>query len=159
MKPSVYIETTVPSYYHETRRTREAIVWRQATREWWDKHRLAYSLYTSSYVFAELRQAPRAKSAATQMLLQGITVLPEPTEFEDVVGYYIQHHLMPGEAKGDAAHLALASLHRMSFLLTWNIRHLANANKIQHMSVLNARLGLPVPIITTPMTLVPETLP
>ena len=47
-------------------------------------------------------------------------------------------------------------MHHMDFLLTWNCRHLANANKIQHLSVLNARLGLPVPVITTPLMLIPE---
>jgi len=33
---------------------------------------------------------------------------------------------------------------------------LANANKLQHLTVLNGRLGLAVPIITTPLTLIPE---
>ena len=55
--------------------------------------------------------------------------------------------------------LAMASMHRVEFLLTWNINHLANANKTRHLSVLNARLGLPVPIITTPITLLPEVMP
>ena len=63
---------------------------------------------------------------------------------------------MPAEAGGDAVHLALASMHSIDFLLTWNCRHLANANKIQHLTVLNARLGLHVPVITTPLTLMPE---
>ncbi len=44
----------------------------------------------------------------------------------------------------------------MDFLLTWNCRHLANANKMQHLTVVNARLGLRVPIITTPLSLIPE---
>lgn len=63
---------------------------------------------------------------------------------------------MPTEAAGDAYHLAMASLHRMDFLLTWNCRHLANANKQRHLALLNGRLGLPMPIITTPLTLIPE---
>lgn len=63
---------------------------------------------------------------------------------------------MPGDALGDAAHLALASVHAVDYLLTWNCKHLANANKTQHLRVLNARLGLHVPILTTPLTLVPE---
>ena len=70
--------------------------------------------------------------------------------------YYIEQKLMPAEAGGDAVHLALASMHSMDFLLTWNCRHLANANKIQHMAVLNGRLRLHLPVITTPLTLMPE---
>ena len=53
-------------------------------------------------------------------------------------------------------HLAIASMHSVDFLLTWNCRHLANANKVQHVAVLNGRLGLHVPVITTPMLLMPE---
>jgi hypothetical protein len=63
---------------------------------------------------------------------------------------------MPKEAEGDAYHLAMASLHKMDFLLTWNCQHLANANKVRHLTVLNTRLGLPMPVITTPLTLIRE---
>jgi len=63
---------------------------------------------------------------------------------------------MPAEAAGDAYHLAFACLQKVDFLLTWNCKHLANANKVQHLTVLNGRLGLPTPVITTPLTLMPE---
>ena len=75
---------------------------------------------------------------------------------EDVVSAYMEHRLVPADAAGDAAHLAIASMHGIDFLLTWNIRHLANADKFQHLSVINGRLGLHVPTITTPLTLRPE---
>lgn len=156
MHRSVYIETTIPSYYCETRKEPFVVSWRAATQKWWDQYRRQYRLYTSSYVFAELELSPPVKFRRATQLLQGVSLLNEPTGFSDVVDYYIEHHLMPADAKGDAAHLAMASLHGMDFLLTWNCRHLANANKIQHLTVLNARLGLLVPIITTPLTLIPE---
>ena len=92
-------------------------------------------------------------------LLRGIPVLSDLAGLDEVIAYYIQHRLMPADALGDAAHLAMASMHRMDFLLTWNINHLANANKVQHLTVLNARLGLAVPIVTTPLTLLPEVTP
>lgn len=76
----------------------------------------------------------------------------------DVVQFYYEHRLMPVETGGDAFHLAMASLANMDYLLTWNCRHLANANKFQQIKVLNGRLGLPVPTITTPDTLIPERL-
>lgn len=53
--------------------------------------------------------------------------------------------LMPKPPSADALHLALASVYRMDFLLTWNCRHLANANKTRHLRVLNHRIGLAVP--------------
>ncbi|NLE57717.1 MAG: type II toxin-antitoxin system VapC family toxin [Planctomycetes bacterium] len=153
---TVYIETTIPSYYHETRRTPTILAWRAATRLWWDNYRHEYALLTSQVVLAELAESPKAKAKKAIRLLKDVSLLTAPAGMEEVVRFYIDHHLMPAETGGDAAHLALASMHGVDFLLTWNCRHLANVNKWQHLSVLNARLGLRVPIVTTPLTLLPE---
>lgn len=50
----------------------------------------------------------------------------------------------------------MASLHGVDYLLTWNCRHLANVSKQRHLAVMNGRLGLAMPTITTPLTLLPE---
>ena len=54
---------------------------------------------------------------------------------------------------GDAFHLAIASYHNCDFILTWNCWHLANANKFAHIRRVNARLGLFVPALVTPLQL------
>ena len=154
--PSVYIETTIPSYYHETLSSAAIAAWRDVTRQWWNHHRRHYDVFTSRFVLAELARAPAPKARRARSLLKGVPVLDEPPGLQEVVVYYIEQKLMPAEAGGDAVHLALPSMHSMDFLLTWNCRHLANANKIQHMAVLNARLRLPLPVVTTPLTLIPE---
>ena len=151
---TVYIETTIPSYYHDTRAT--VAVWRSATRDWWAQAQGAYRLVTSAFTIAELQAAPPPKRDQALALLAGVEVLPDSAGLADVVAAYIEHHLMPAEASGDAGHLAMASLHGVDFLLTWNIRHLANANKFQHLHIINGRLGLPVPAIVTPLNLPPE---
>ena len=66
---------------------------------------------------------------------------------------------MPKERLGDALHLALASYHKCDFLLTWNCRHIANANKFAHIRTINSRLGLFVPTLVTPMGLFEEDTP
>ena len=158
-RPSVYIETSIPSFYFETRRSPTVVSWREATRRWWDVHRSQYSLCTSALVHNELARAPAAKAQRAMGLLDGVPLLGPLPAMADVVQFYVEHRLMPAGAEGDAGHLALASMHGMQFLLTWNCRHLANANKTQHLAVLNARLGLHTPIITTPLSLVPEDAP
>jgi hypothetical protein len=157
MGRTVYIETTIPSYYFETRRAPVLLAWRGATRFWWDRYRHLYQLYTSRFVIAELQRAPARKSAQMLRLMSEAEVLADPADVAEVAAFYIQHHAMPAEAEGDAYHLAVACLLRFDFLLTWNCKHLANANKIEHLRVLNARLGLMTPIITTPLNLLPET--
>lgn len=47
----------------------------------------------------------------------------------------------------------MASLLNVDFLLTWNCKHLANANKTKHMQILNSRLGLVTPQVVTPLNL------
>lgn len=74
----------------------------------------------------------------------------------EIAATYMEHFLMPAEVGGDALHLAYASYHKIDFLMTWNCLHLANANKRQHIRVINARLGLSVPEIVTPLELVTE---
>jgi hypothetical protein len=154
---TVYVETSIPSFYHETRTAPRMVAWREATREWWEREPQRYDLFTSRFVREELSRALPKKAQAALDLLTAVRVLDEPPEAAEVVGYYLEQRLMPLEAGGEAFHLALVSLHTMDFLLTWNCQHLANANKIRHISVLNGRLGLHVPIITTPLTLLPET--
>ncbi len=154
--PSVYIETTIPSYYFETRRTAKAIAWREATQRWWDKHRQAYELRTSRLVVREPSAAPARKAERCLRLIKEVEILEPPLSLRDVIEYYVEQRLMPANATADAGHLAMASLHKVDFLLTWNCRHLANANKFEHIRVINSRLGLYVPTITTPELLLPE---
>lgn len=59
--------------------------------------------------------------------------------------------VMPGPAaSGDAVHVAAAVVHRLEYLLSWNVRHLANMNKLEHLRVVCQRLGYIPPLITTP---------
>lgn len=153
---SVYIETTIPSFYFEERPSADAIAWRAATRAWWDGCRQAYRLVISDFVIEELGRTPVPKRRALLALVAGLERLALPPGLNDVIATYIENRLVPADALGDAAHLAMASLHGIDFLLTWNIRHLANANKFRHLGVINGRLGLPVPTITTPLNLSAE---
>ena len=67
---------------------------------------------------------------------------------------YIERRVMPNDPGGDALHLAVASYYRMDVLLTWNCRHLANPNKMGHIRAVNRELGLPTPLVTTPLNYV-----
>ncbi len=154
--PSAYIESTIPSFYHETRSDRIVQTWRDFTRKWWDDHRHDYELFTSRFVIAELSEIPSAKAASCVELLREVEILDEASKLASVIQYYLKNLVMPRNSLGDAAHLAMASLHKMDFLVTWNCRHLANANKARHIAIVNQRIGLPTPIITTPVMLMPE---
>ncbi len=64
---------------------------------------------------------------------------------------------MPGPVAGDAVHVSVACVHGVDYLLTWNVRHLANPNKLEHLAAVCLRLGLTPPRIVTPDMLWKET--
>lgn len=149
----VYIETTIPSFYFETRPEPEMVARRHWTREWWDKKRCLYELVTSFAVIDELREGNHPHKAETLDLIAGMDLVTTSTEVDAIVSTYIARHVMPSDPTGDAVHLALASLHGCHFLLTWNCSHLANANKFDHIRFVNTELAIFTPIITTPVEL------
>jgi hypothetical protein len=154
--PSIFIETTIPSYYFETRKDRRSLDWRAQTRLWWDRFAPNYRLVTSEFVIGEYRRSPAAKAARAGRFFADVEVLPIPARLEEIINVYIKSKVMPADARGDAAHLAMASIHAIDFVLTWNCRHLANANKARHIAIVNKRLGLATPIIATPFEVIPE---
>jgi len=70
---------------------------------------------------------------------------------EEIAEVYIANYLMPKDVVGDALHLAIASHYKIDYLLTWNCKHLANANKKKHIRRINGCLRLSTPEIITPL--------
>ena len=153
MKKVVYIETTIPSFYQEVRTEPEMIARRNWTREWWNNQREHYQLVTSIAVIEELERGDYPNKEKILNLVADIPLLSINTEIHDIVETYMKRKLMPADILGDALHLAIASFHGCDFLLTWNCKHLANANKFSHIRRLNALLGLYVPALITPVEL------
>ena len=154
MKRSVYIETTIPSFYYEVRSEPEMIARRESTRRWWRDERRHYSLHGSALVIGELQDGRYPGRSEALAMAESLRLLEVVPAIEDIVSVYLQRKLMP---LGDAYHLAIASYYGMHFVLTWNCRHLANANKVRHLQLVNTEIGLGAPIVTPPDLLLAET--
>jgi predicted nucleic acid-binding protein len=152
-KPRVYVETTIPSFYHETRTASDIVARRRWTRQWWNGAIERYELVTSPAVLDELAGGPRERVAKRLALVRELPLLAIEPGIAEIVQAYVRHKLMPADPAGDALHLALASYHKCDFLVTWNCRNLANANKFGHIRRVNTMLGLFVPILATPLEL------
>jgi hypothetical protein len=148
-----YIETSIPSFYHTTREGPAAVARRDWTRHWWAVARERYSLVTSDPVLDELRKGDYPSQEAAVALIQELPRLEMAPPIAEIVEAYVRHRLMPEDPAGDALHLAVASYHKCEFLVTWNCRHLANANKFGHIRRVNNLLGLYVPVLATPLEL------
>ncbi len=152
-KPRAYVETTIPSFYHEIRTAPDIVARRDWTRQWWSNAAERYELVTSPAVLNELGEGIPEHSAQRLALVRGLPVLPLERAVTEIVQAYIRHKVMPADPFGDALHLALASYHKCDFLVTWNCTHLANANKFGHIRRVNTMLGLFVPALVTPLEL------
>jgi len=59
-KSRVHVETTIPSFYHETRTTPDIVARRDWTRRWWAGATGRHELVTSEAVLDELGDGPIA---------------------------------------------------------------------------------------------------
>ena len=153
MSALIYVETSIPSFYHETRPEAQFQAMKEWTREWWDIARVQDALVTSDPVLIELERAPEPKRSEAMALLETLPLLDDVEAVDEIVAAYFHHKLMPRDAEGDARHLALATFHECDILATWNCRHIANANKQEHIRRVNSSLGFATPVLTTPFEL------
>lgn len=155
MKPSVYIETTIPSYLTAWP-SRDLIraANQQATREWWE-HRARYELFVSTLVILECQRGDPTAAADRLAALDGIPLLEETDEALALTDALLREVRIPPRAASDATHIAAAAIHGMDYLLTWNCTHMANAMLRPTIEAVCRAFGCEPPIICTPLELMP----
>lgn len=153
----IYIETTVISFYFNARTEPEMVARENWTRRWLDAALTGTDeLVISLAVKSELDAGEFPNKAEMLELASRFLLLELNDAVAEAVDAYISHHVMPNDPGGDALHLAAASFHRCDFLVTWNCRHIANANKFGHIRRVNAIIGLGNPVLVTPLELLNE---
>lgn len=128
MKPKVYLETTIPSYL-AARPSRDLLVaaHQQITRDWWEMRRGEFELCTSELVVQEVNKGDIAFAKRRLELLADIPVLTVNGEILRLAEDLIKKGPIPRKAVDDAGHIAIATVYGCEYLLTWNCRHIANA--------------------------------
>ena len=152
---SVYLETTIPSYLSaQSSRIEPIASYQKITHRWWMQERHRFLVYSSLFVREEVsRGAPVAVSRRLACLKE-IPELPIPKELDRIEAELIRLFQLPPKAATDASHLAMAILHRIDYLLTWNCTHLANASLQRSLLQYCLYHQLHVPIICIPETLI-----
>ncbi len=156
MKPTVYLDSSVPSYWLPQGDDPIVHARHLLTRRWWDQELARFEVLVSQVVLDELAGGDPERAAQRVALVKEFRLLDVDEEVERVAGFYAENMAMPRRDLRDAFHLALASVHEMEYLVTWNFAHLANASKRTHIEVLNRRLHLASPVICSPEELMLE---
>jgi len=150
-KMRVYIETSIISYL-TARMSRDLIVAarQQMTQEWWDDHQSKFEVYISELV---VQEAGVGDADAVQRRLGVIAAMPRlqvNAHVTTLAKQIVRAHALPLKAIADATHIALAAVHRMEYLLTWNCKHIANAQLQKGIWSVIQQQGYPIPILCTP---------
>jgi len=151
---TVYIETTVVSYLVANRSAEPEVAARQElTRKWWEHRRPWFACYISEEVVEEASLGDAEQVRRRLAALQGLERLAITPDVADLAAAFLETGAMPRKAAQDAVHLAVASCARMDFLLTWNFRHLANAQILRRLHREAERKAWKLPEVCTPTQL------
>jgi hypothetical protein len=156
-KPSVYVETSIVSYL-TARPSRDLIIAAKQTmtREWWLDAPKRFVLVASELVFTEAEAGDADAARARLMALEKVSRLETTEEATSLTRKLLELGAFPREAAADAVHVGIAATNRIDYLLTWNLRHIANATVRSRIERACRQAGSEPPVICTPNELMEE---
>lgn len=154
MKRSVYLETSILGYL-TSRPSRDLVTAanQQITHDWWEDHREGFDLYVSQFVIDECRLGDAVAAQERLDTLAGIRQLTVTEDVENLAEELVKHVPLPDKAEVDALHIAVATVHGVHYLLTWNCTHIANAALRPRIEAVCRSFGYEPPTICTPQEL------
>ncbi|WP_126147291.1 type II toxin-antitoxin system VapC family toxin [Synechococcus elongatus] len=154
MTETIYIETSILGYL-TARSSQDLIVAAniEVTREWWDTRRSVFALYTSQAVARETAQGDAQIANQRLEIIRNITFLDLNQAVFELAEQFLARSSLPAKANIDAIHIAAATVHSMDYLLTWNCKHIANAQIQRKLAMISYDFGYELPILCTPYEL------
>jgi len=154
MKPSVYLETSIIGYL-TSRPSRDLITAanQQMTHQWWDDRREKFDVFVSQFVIDECQAGDADAAEERREVLSGIGELDATEDVERLAEALMKRVPLPEKAEVDALHIAVATVHGIEYLLTWNCAHIANAAMRPRIEAICRSLGYEPPAICTPQEL------
>lgn len=152
MKRSLYLETSVIGAYLDNGEPFR----RDLTIRWWEREMSEYRPVASLLVQRELERMPEPHRSGYLKLVQPLEQVELADEASILAEGYISRGIFHRKFIADALHVALASFHKIDYLVTWNFGHLANVRRQARIRLFNTAAGFFVPMIVTPEFLVSE---
>lgn len=150
MKLSLYLETSVVGAYLDNGEPFR----RDLTIRWWEHELKEYRPFSSILVQRELEMIAEPRRTSYLKLIKPLDDLALTEEVAILAEGYISRGIFHRKYIADALHVALASFHKIDYLVTWNFGHIANVRKQARMRLFNTAAGFFAPNIVTPEFLV-----
>lgn len=153
----MYLETTVVSYL-TSRPSRDLVLraHKQLTRKWWVTRRSDFELFVSPLVLQEAGAGNPVLAQRRIRALRGVAVLAPTEEAVELARALVREGPIPTKAEVDALHVAIAAVHGVEYLLTWNCTHIANALMRSSIEAICRSAGYEPPVTCTPEELMEE---
>ena len=150
MKQSLYLETSVIGAYLDNGDSLR----RDLTIRWWEHELSEYRAFSSILVRRELEQLSEPHRSSYLKLIAPLETVELAEEAAILAEGYISRGIFHRKFIADALHVALASFHKIDYLVTWNFGHLANVRRQARIRLFNTAAGFFSPVIITPEFLV-----
>ncbi|MGK7876169.1 MAG: type II toxin-antitoxin system VapC family toxin [Xenococcaceae cyanobacterium] len=157
MSETVYIETSIIGYL--TARSSNNLILMasvEVTREWWDIRRTQFTLYISQVVLDEVGRGDAEIASRRLELLRDFPLLEVSEAVQSLAAQFLNKSNLPAKATDDALHIAAATVYGLDYLLTWNCKHIANAQIQKKLAQISFDAGYELPTICTPYELMGE---
>ena len=152
MKQSLYLETSVIGAYLDNGEPFR----RDLTIRWWEHEMPDYRAVISPLVSRELERVAEPHRKSYLNLITALEHVELTDEAAILADGYISRGIFHRKYIADALHVAIASYHKIDYLVTWNFGHLANVRHQARIRLFNTAAGFYVPMIVTPEFLVSE---
>ena len=154
MPPSVYIETSIVSYL-VARPSRDPVMAerQRQTRDWWENRRGEFELFTSEITLREAALGEPAMARERIRALHGVPLLLMRPEVAKMGATLLGPGPLPRSAEADAHHISYAAVYSLSYLLTWNFKHIANPRMYSRIERVCRNHGFQPPTLCTPAEL------
>ncbi len=152
MKQSLYLETSVVGAYLDNGEPFR----RDLTIRWWEHEMPDYRAVVSQLVERELERVAEPHRSSYLKLIASLEQVEVTEEATILAEGYVSRGIFHRKFLADAMHVAIASVHKVDYLVTWNFGHLANVRRQARIKLFNTAAGFYVPMIVTPEFLVSE---
>ena len=146
--PTLYLDTsTIGGYFDDE--------WKEATQELWRQMEAGQWRFVTSLVAAEeLENAPERVQELFRAAFEAEAILDVTEEMDELASAYVAHGVVPPTYEDDARHVAVCTLSRINFLVSWNFKHLVNVQREAGFNGVNLLKGYPPIRIVNPLEII-----
>ncbi len=136
MKQRIYIDTSVFGGYFDEEFAEHTIPLFNRLKS--NEFTLLFSTVTQD----ELENAPeKVKELVKSLKIESTEFLDTTDEAVDLATEYITEKVVGQTSYADCLHIALATINRADFLISWNFKHIVNVQRIRGYNSINIKNG------------------